>query len=170
MATKLEWEEGQRASDFLNDCREGFCNWSVSKTSLVNICLLAREICLLPTVINKKSQQREGGGSCNKGKLWVLDLKKWIWVYTGCRMTAGTDQWDSSRWTLVAGFPSHPAHGPEPKPWALSHKQHPEHLCRDTNSKLFTSIIPTGVLLHREVLLEIMQTHKIPSQFSLKPE
>jgi len=50
----LGWEEGHRASYFIRDCSEGFCNWSVSKNVLVDICLLAREISLLPIILNKK--------------------------------------------------------------------------------------------------------------------
>lgn len=72
----LGWEEGQRASDFIKDCSEGFCNRSVSKIFLVDICLLAKEISLPPAILNKKSQQSKGGGSHSKGEPRVLDRKK----------------------------------------------------------------------------------------------
>lgn len=50
----LGWEEGHRASYFIRNCSEGFCNWSVSKNVLVDICLLARDLSLLPIILNKK--------------------------------------------------------------------------------------------------------------------
>lgn len=73
---RLGWEEGHRASYFIRDCSEGFCNWSVSKNVLVDICLLAREISLLPIILNKKLLQSEGSCSHSKGKVWILDSKK----------------------------------------------------------------------------------------------
>ena len=76
----LGWEEAQRASYFIKDCNEGFCNWSVIKNFVVDICLLAKEISLLPALLNKETQQSKGGGSHSKGKVWVPDQKKRIWV------------------------------------------------------------------------------------------
>ena len=120
----LGWEEGQRASYFIKDCSEGFCNWSVSKIFLVDICLLAKEISLLPVILKKKSEQSKGGGSHSKGKVWVLDQKKRIWVsiwqqdsVTNCSMKSL--QISCSCETLVAKFPSFYVYDPEPKPWGL---------------------------------------------------
>lgn len=47
-------------------------------------------------------------------------------------------------WALVTGFPSVPARGTEPKPGALTHEQHPEHLCRDTDSNCPRSQLQLG--------------------------
>lgn len=47
----------------------------------MDICLLAKEISLIPVILNKKSQQSKGGGSRSKGKVWVLDQKRDLGLY-----------------------------------------------------------------------------------------
>lgn len=97
----LGWEEGQRASYFIRDCSEGFCNWSVSKILLEDICLLAKEISLLPIILNKKLLQSEGGGSQQGQGLGSKPPKNGVWPVFNSKRVAQTAQWIPLNWLFL---------------------------------------------------------------------